>query len=173
MERPTKGSCDTCAWLAKSVAPGGTNPQPMFAVFDETEQYFRDHPKGNFDFVPANYNAQKVGHLTCFRRVADLPKEVDEQGGSWAAVIWKDRKCPKWSKYEPGLSPREYLAEARSQQFETKLTSTATRVTIAVAIVGVIVGLLQLLSITPESIGCQLVKNTLGWLGALSWLTCK
>lgn len=33
-------------------------------------------------------------------------------------VIWKDRHCPRWSKYEPGVAPREQLQEAKERAFE-------------------------------------------------------
>jgi hypothetical protein len=179
--RPTQGCCGTCAWLAKSIKPDGSSAQPKYAVYDETEPYFREHPSGDFFFVPVFYNAYMQGHLTCLRRVAVLDKEADDEGlrtgspgtPSWSAVIWKDRKCPMWSKYEPGVAPREHLAEARAQQFETQLSSIATRLTIVAILVGAAIGLLQLLVMTPDAVGCQAVKNVLGLFGALNWLACK
>jgi hypothetical protein len=38
---------------------------------------------------------------------------------------------------------------------------------------GAIIGLIQILVMTPDAIGCQTVKNAVCWLGALSWLHCK
>jgi hypothetical protein len=38
---------------------------------------------------------------------------------------------------------------------------------------GASIGLIQLLVMTPDAIGCQTVENAVGWLGALSWLHCK
>jgi len=66
-----------------------------------------------FPFMPVGINAQKQGRLVCFRHAANLPKEVAERGvnaGSvgdpaWVAVLWLDRKCPTWSRWEPGLAP--------------------------------------------------------------------
>jgi len=184
MARPTQGCCGTCAWLAKSIKPGGSSPQPMYAVYDETEEYFREHPSGDFFFVPVIYNAQMQGHLTCFRRVAELAKEAEEHGlksglpgsPSWSAVIWRDRQCPKWSQYEPGIAPREQLAEERSRRFALQIRSIEGRLTLAAIIFGAIIGVAQIvaaaLAVTPDAMGCQLVKNVGGWFHALSWLTC-
>jgi hypothetical protein len=185
MDRPIQGCCGTCAWLAKSIKPGGTSEQPQFAVYDETEDYFREHPSGDFFFYPVLYNAQKQGHLTCFRRVTVLDKEADDEGlrsgspgaPSWTAVIWKDRQCPRWSEYEPGIAPREQLAEERSRQFALQIKSIEGSLTWAAIKFAVIIGLAQIvvaaLAVTPEAAGCQLLKNVIGWTGALSWMTCK
>jgi hypothetical protein len=182
---PQEGCCGNCAWLAKSIKPGGSSPQPMYAVYDETEEHFRKHPSGDFFFVPVFYNAVMPGQLTCFRRVANLPKEVDEQGEksgspgapSWSVVIWSDRRCPKWSQYEPGVAPREHFAEERARNFTFQIKSIESRLTWAAIIFGAIIGIAQIvaaaLAVTPDALGCQLVKNVGGLFGALSWLTCK
>ncbi len=161
--------------------PGGSGAQPVYAIYDETEPYFREHPSEAFTFMPVGLNAHKQGRLVCFRHAADLPQEAEEQGvksgqpgtASWTEVLWKDRQCPLWSRYESGLAPREHLAEARAQKFESKLSSVATRLTWLAIGVTLVIGFVQLLVMTPDAIGCQTVKNVLGWFGALSWLTCK
>src|ERR1700734_3220973 len=118
MERTTKGCCGTCAWLGKSVMMVGASEQPQWGVYDETEQFYRDRPSEDFSFFPVGINAQKQGRLVCFRRVANLPTEARAQGAltgsaaglagepAWTAVVWKDRKCPTWSQWGPGVAPR-------------------------------------------------------------------
>jgi hypothetical protein len=168
MNRPTEGCCGTCAWLAKSIKRGGSGAQPMYAVYDEAEPFFRENPSGDFAFVPVFYNAVNPGNLTCFRRVADLVKEADEEGvrsglpgaPSWQAVLWKDRKCPMWAKYEPGISPREYFAEARAEKFTERFNKITTRLTL----LAILVGLLQLLTMTPDSILYRMGKTVMCWL---------
>jgi len=135
----------------------------VFAIYDETEQWFRDHPSEDFPFVPVGINAYKQGRLVCFRRAANLPKEAAELGEStgspgntsWTAVIWGDRKCPTWSQWEPGFAPRDYLAEERSRRFTLDLKSIETRLTWLAIKVAIAIGLLQLLLMTPDSIGWQ------------------
>jgi hypothetical protein len=148
--------------------PAGTSAQPVASVFDETEQYFRDNPSEDFQFMPVAYNAHMRGRLECFKHVADLPKEAPDTGiNSWQGVIWKDRRCPRWSKWEPGISPREHLAEGRSRKFTKRLNRIALVVSLVAAIVTVV------LLTTPDAVGCQTVKNVAGWFHALSWLSCR
>jgi hypothetical protein len=132
--------------------------------------------------VPVGYDSHKQGRLACFRQVADLTEEAKQRAqqegtdmGSVAvaAVIRRERSCPLWSKYMPGIAPREHFAEARAQAFEKQLSRGATRVAVWVAIAGAVIGLLQLLAISPDSVGCQLLKNSVSWLGLLSWLHCR
>ena len=163
--RPTKGCCGTCAWLAKTVPhQGSDHKRPMYAIYDETEDYYRQHPANDFPFVPERFNAQMQGRLACFRRVTDLSAESSD-GARWSEVIWSDRRCPKWSRYEPGIAPREYLAEERSQRFTMDLDKVATRLTLIAIFVTVVLGILQLLLITPDSFGCHLLKGKVSWCG--------
>jgi hypothetical protein len=59
----------------------------------------------------------------CFRHIANLPRELHEiaivhPNDATEQVIWKDRHCPRWGKYEPGVAPREQLQEDKSRAFE-------------------------------------------------------
>ena len=159
----------------------------------EVELDERDHPRQFFHFIPGESNAQKLGEFTCFRHVADLQEEMriaggprqwqaiqtDELAGASAraaeAVIWKDRTCPRWSKYEIGISPREHLAEQKEraleidrQEFQQSLAGHEARqaerdrradrrLTWAAAILASIIGLAQLLAAlltaAPDSVG--------------------
>jgi hypothetical protein len=167
MERPTKGCCGTCAWLAQSVISGGINEHPQWAVYDETDGSYRERPGEDFSFYPLGYNAQKQGRLVCFRRAANLPKEALDLGqntgalgnATWTAVLWLDRKCPTWLQYEPGVAPRDQLAENRSRRFTIDLKKIETRLTVIAICVSAFIGLLQLSLMTPDSFGGLLCKK--------------
>jgi hypothetical protein len=142
--------------------------QPVFAIYDETEQWFRDNPREDFEFVPVGINAYKPGRLVCFRQAEKLHKEAPDTGvGSWTEVIWRDRQCPKWSQWEPGVAPREQLADERSRKFTLDLKRIETRLTWLAIMVAIVIGLLQMLLLTPDTIGWKLVA----WLfRPLEWL---
>jgi hypothetical protein len=155
----------------------GSRDQSVFAVYDETEEYYREHPSMGFAFIPIGLNANKPGRLVCFRRAARLPKEADaealklgvQQGGegAWTPVIWLDRHCPKWLQWEPGVSPREQFAEERQRKFTLNLKDIETRLTWLAIKVAVVIGLLQLLLMTPDSAGWKLLSwlvRPFGWL---------
>jgi len=203
MERPTEGCCGTCGWLAKSVRAGGSAPRPIYAVYDEAEEYYREHPNDGLTFVPVGYPTAVQCELTCFVRAANLFQEARHQGegsGSpgepaWLAVIWRDRHCPRWSRWQLGVPPRDQVAlenqrhlEEDRRQFQLQLNAFSQqqqehqrhadrRLALAAVTLAVIIGVVQLtaaiLAMTPDAVGCQLVKNLVGWTGALSWLTCK
>jgi hypothetical protein len=85
----------------------------------------------------------------------------------WSEVVWKDRSCPKWSQYEPGIAPREHLAEERSRQFTLDLKSIETKLTYLAIRVAIIIGALQLLMMPSDSIGGWLWRwlvQPFGWL---------
>ena len=171
MERPAEECCGTCAWLAKTVISDGISPQPMYAIYDETEEYFREHPSDGFYFVTA-LNSSVPHRLACFRGAANLFKEAEPEGNTssaWHAVIWRDRHCPKWSQWEPGFDPRQQVAENRSRQFtlainsiEGRLSRLALRVTVALGLLTLIISVLVM---TPDAVGCRTVKNAVGWTG--------
>lgn len=150
--------------------PGIDSEQPQWAVYDETEQWYRDNPGENFKFYPVGLNAEKYRRLECFRHVANLPKEAAALGvnaGSfgdpaWVAVLQLDRQCPTWSQWEPGFAPREHFAEERSRKFTRDLKSIETRLTWIGITVAIIVGVLVM---TPESVGWPL------WHWIVSWWT--
>ena len=183
--RVLQGCCRTCGFLsrrAKTLAQTGWRPH---SGFHETENADRDHPERYFDFVPGETNALQKGELVCFRRAADLPHEMEEAsaaGASAAEVVWRDRRCVRWIAYEPGISPRDHLAELKTRdleegrrEFQRSMTRheerqaarerrADRRLTKAAIWLGSIVGLAQLLTMSPDSIGYR-------WLVALGqWL---
>jgi hypothetical protein len=193
MTRPTSGCCGTCGWLAKRARPPAPgNAREHSGVF-EVEPEERNHPRQYFHFIPGESNAQKLGELTCSRHKADLQEEMRVAGGprQWQdvqtdafasasaaaaeAVIWKDRNCPLWSKYQIGVSPPEHLAEQKvrdlevdRQDFLQRLADHEAnqaerdrhadrRLTMAAVILASIIGLAQLLAafvtMAPDSVG--------------------
>ena len=153
----------------------------MTASLVATGSVINPGPVEGAGFVPVGMNANKPLRLACFKRVVELHREASAQGEksgtpggtAWLEIIWQDRKCPKWSQYESGISPRDQLAEDRARQFAQDIRSAESRLTRLALIVAVAIGILQLIVLTPDSIGCQLVKNSVGWTGALNWLSCR
>ena len=146
--------------------PVGVNEQPWAAIFDETEQSYRDNPLDDFTFLPVGLNAVKQGQLVCFRKAANLPMEAAKgiESGvhgihAWHGVVWLDRQCQKWCQWEPGVGPREQFAEERSRKFMLDLKGIETRLTMLAIKVAVVIGLVQLLLMTPDSVGCKLLAR--------------
>jgi hypothetical protein len=148
------------------MMPNQTTKRPYTAVFDETEAEYRESPCHGFHFMPVGFNADKLGQLVCFRVAANLLQEAAALGAqdgapgepAWAAVIWKDRKCPTWSQWEPGVSPREQLADERSRTFTLDLQAIETRLTLLAIKVAIVIGVIQLLMMTPDSYGGRLLS---------------
>lgn len=152
--------------------PNQTTDRPYTAAFDETEAEYRERPCHGFHFMPVGFNADKSGRLVCFRVAANLLEEATALGADigapgepmWAAVIWKDRKCPTWSQWMPGVSPREQFAEERARHFTLDLKRIETRLTVIAILVSAFIGLLQLSLMTPDSIGWRLYVTVAHWV---------
>jgi hypothetical protein len=65
--------------------------------------------------------------------------------------VRKDRKCSQWSEWTPGIGPRDQFAEERSRKFTLDLKKIETRLTWLAIGVAIVIGLLQLLLMTPET----------------------
>jgi hypothetical protein len=135
---------------------------------------------------------------SCYRHVANLPEEIAEilaagglpgadyaDRGNEAArrVLYRDRQCPKWIRYQPGLDPAETYRELRTQELEadrrTFEQTLATfqgelarreqrlnvRLTITAIVVGFVIGAVQVwaaaMSMTKDSIGHQFGMSVL------------
>jgi hypothetical protein len=123
MDRPSEGCCGTCGYLSRRVKPIAPGAPRAHAIFAEVEPHEREHPDAEANMVPGEANAWMQGEFGCFAHVADLPKELRETIASHPSdgterVIWKDRQCRRWSKYEPGVAPREQLQEMKARAFE-------------------------------------------------------
>jgi len=158
--------------------------------FHEAESADREHPERFFQFVPGETNALQSGELVCFRRAADLQHEIGEAASAGAGdaaevVIWRDRHCERWIAYEPGISPRDHLAELKARDLErdrrefqrsmvahearqTERERRADRrLTKAAIWLGSIIGLAQLLTMSPDSIGYRWLVAVWRWLGGV------
>jgi hypothetical protein len=193
MTRPIEGCCGTCGWLAKRVKPDSPGGPRSYEPSLEVDPLHREKPKLDFNLVPGETNAWKAGELACFRHVADLPEEIRTahwaHGGDLAAeeVVWKDRHCPCWSPYEPGIPPREHLAEVKARQleadrreFQLKLNAFETqqadrerrsdrRLMKAAIWLAIIIGAVQVVTsvfaMTPDAIGYPLWQWLKGLVG--------
>jgi len=118
-----RGRCVSCGFLAKHGMPG-SGPRTYFEVeMAERESgavfaHVLDAFKGPVPTSPA-----------CFRNVTALGREVisvresDSVEGNLAAaraIILKDRQCPRWFPYQPGLDPREHLGGLAMQEAEDR-----------------------------------------------------
>jgi hypothetical protein len=179
MERPDKGCCGTCGYLAKRVKVE-IQGERSHSIFAEVEPPQRDQPQSDFTFVPGEANAWKPGEFGCYRHEVDLPREIRDHSvinpnDATASVIWRDRHCPRWTRYEPGLSPRDHLLETRTRdlednrrRFETTLANFGGRLTKAAIWFALIIGLAQiavtLLTMTSESIAYPPLHAAYYWL---------
>jgi hypothetical protein len=123
MERPTEGCCGNCAYLSRRSKPSQPGGPRAHSIFAEVEPHEREQLRPDSQFVPGEANSWQQGEFGCFAHVADLPKELLEAAAvdsndAAERVIWKDRHCPRWSKYEPGVAPREQLQELKARAFE-------------------------------------------------------
>jgi hypothetical protein len=183
-----KGSCRACGWLAMRVRRAGGTREHL-GVF-EVESDDPEQPGQFFDISPGEANARKAGELTCYKGVHDLQKEMVTAGGPAHAravqdehyaragaaaaktVIWKDRGCPTWMAYEPGLSPKELVQELCNRaaveiedRRQARHHESDRRLTLAAAVLATIIGVAQIiaavLTMTRDSIAYT-------WLRAVS-----
>lgn len=125
---PLRGRCIGCGFLAKHAAPGFVSE-----TYFEVEMIERE--RGDPFFHPVEGLDEPVPTLpVCFRLEVALGREVISarksntlEGRQAAAkeIFLKDRQCPSWFRYQPGLGPREHLmgkamqdAEERRNKFE-------------------------------------------------------
>jgi hypothetical protein len=184
MTRPTEGCCGTCGWLAKRVKPPQPGQSRTHEGFFEADLQFREHPSQAFKMVPGDTNAWHDGEFACFRHVADLPGEMLKCPAE--DVVWADRHCPQWSAYEPGISPREHLAELKARRLEEdrrefQLTLNAfetqqadrerradRRLMSAAIWLAVIIGAVQVITsvvaMTPDAVGYRSLRGFWCWL---------
>jgi hypothetical protein len=168
MTRPTNGCCGTCGYLSRRVTITQAGTPRDYRNYNEVELHERDEPRGDLHFVPHGTNSKVLGEFACYRLHADLAKEIrDDSAGdilkASEAVVWRDRHCNLWSKYEPGVEPRDQLEEMKARdyessrrKFETTLAEFGGRLTKAAIWFALIIGVAQiavtLLTMTSESI---------------------
>ncbi|HYB65832.1 MAG TPA: hypothetical protein VEC59_11295 [Steroidobacteraceae bacterium] len=136
--------------------------------YHEVSRDARNQPQRRFAFVPGETNAVQAGELVCFKDAANLPQEMneaegrhpDQPGAEAVEVIWRDRQCASWCRYEPGTPPREQLTE-QDQERERRADRRLTKAAIWFAsIIGVAQLLVALLTMSRDSLAYS-------WLRAL------
>jgi hypothetical protein len=132
MARPTEGCCGTCGYLSRRVKPTAPGAPRAHSIFAEVEPHERDRPNAEANIVPGEANAWMQGEFGCFAHVVNLPLELLEVAKAHPSdaterVVWKDRHCPRWSRYEPGVAPRDQLREAKARAFEEERQAFARK----------------------------------------------
>jgi hypothetical protein len=92
--------------------------------------------------------------------MADLPAEIvgpDTAARAEAAfsVFNKSRNCQAWRPYQVGFDPKEHLMEQRVHDLEMDRRAFTTALNGAgkwLAVAALIVGLAQVMTLTPESL---------------------
>ena len=133
MDRPTEGCCGTCGYLSRRAKITQVGGPRDYRSYTEVEPHERDEPRGDLQFVPHGTNSKIQGEFACYRHHADLAKEIRDDSSAdtvkaGEAVIWKDRHCPRWSKYEPGIAPSDQLQEAKARAFEEERQAFARKI---------------------------------------------
>ncbi len=106
-----RGRCRTCGYLAQRVLDAALEP-----ALHEVSEAQRDTFTGELVLAGRGVTST-VPH--CFVRAADLEREYGtplNRARQAQLVLDRDRRCPRWSAYVPGFSPKEHLAYARAQQ---------------------------------------------------------
>lgn len=175
------GRCIGCGFLSKRVSSQGEfRPHEGFFEYRPEERSKAQH---KFQFSPGETNAVHQGELACYRRAADLPREISEfarlkgldQFDAAPEVLSIDRHCLEWCMYEPGIDPAGHHQEQRAaalerdrRQFMTALAEFQARLgeqegrqnkrlAWTALYVTVVIGVIQLwaagMSMTKDSIG--------------------
>ena len=111
----SQGRCITCGFFAKHAASG----------YFEAELYER---MAGRVFAHSDGTAIMVTAPICFRLVAPVANEVVEEQKLGAKtieeaaqrVLFKNRACPKYFPYQPGLSPQSHLGGLAMQETEQR-----------------------------------------------------
>ena len=112
----SKGRCVTCGFFAKHAAPGYFEVE----LYERAEGRVFEHVADGLEVV--------VTAPICFRLAFPLGQEVIEErqlGGrtkeeAAQKVLFKDRACPLWFQYQPGLSPQSHLGGLAMQEMEQR-----------------------------------------------------
>ena len=111
----TQGRCITCGFFAKHGTPGYFEAE-LFERF-EGRVFAHKHGTAILETAPI-----------CFQLVAKLAHEVvaeQELGAKTREeaarlVLFKNRACPKYFPYHPGLSPQSHLGGLAAQETERR-----------------------------------------------------
>jgi len=111
----SRGRCITCGFFAKHGTPGYFEAE----LFERAEGRVFAHKDGTAIIETAPI---------CFQLVAPLADDVVEEQKLGAKtreeaarlVLFKNRACPKYFPYRPGLSPQSHLGGLAMQEMEQR-----------------------------------------------------
>lgn len=123
-----KVQCGSCGFLAKfDLTYSG--PPPYIYEFPN-----KDRESGLISPIRLEAAREIYGFAQCYVNADDILGECQKEVQSGSEyqhrrqVFAKDRDCPRWHQYTPGLSPQQHLEEERvlelelkRQQFEQKM----------------------------------------------------
>jgi len=122
------GRCVTCGFLGKHAQPGSA-PVTHFEV-ELSERWEGKLFEHRLEFIGPVATVP-----ICFRGAYALGREALEAGAgiqerleSAKALALKDRECPKWFPYAPGLDPKEHLAGLAIQEAEERQQNFARQI---------------------------------------------
>src|SRR5260221_6447499 len=124
--------CVDCGYLSRRVRAQGISRS--HEGYYEAEPDFRENPLAVFNLVPGESNSWMRGELTCYRHAANLPLEIagvrtrlpkpdsadsDFAGGPAAReVLYRERQCSRFFRYEPGVSPPDHRQDQNAAALE-------------------------------------------------------
>ena len=145
-----KGRCISCGFFAQQVTEfTGSIPDDMWKLppeqYREVEMGHRQD--GTFQGPWPRGATSRGAALSlvpvCFRRHFDLNDEINKESlpnrhEEVLAVTQKDRKCPKWYPYTPGLGPKESYERMRMDRLERESAQRDTRAFRIFVIIGIV-----------------------------------
>ena len=153
--------CNECGFLARRGIQAWGGNRAWFEVYPE----MRIDPALAVD-VPLGFdNRQIPAELVCFRFAPAFPaREVvraallrDPNAVRWALAERRD--CSMWIDYNPGHDPKDHMTDQRLRSLEddrraflVALDKGGRRLVLAGIITGSIIGVCQILAMTPDSV---------------------
>ena len=113
------GKCASCGFLSRSITIDSV------VVIHEIPWLARDGAIPHEAVKPGEDLEQP--YVECFLHVISILSETMREekaagDSNWAAaeqrVFWKERNCPEWFGYSPGLSPERHLERYEMQRLE-------------------------------------------------------
>lgn len=142
--------------MARRAAQPDTPERGWFEVYPE----LRNNPPAVIEVPLGSDNRTAPADMVCFRYAPAFPRDELTGGAfkrnahaAWGALI-EYRNCAFWCDYNPGHDPKDHMTDLRLQSleedrrtFQLALDKGGRRLVVA----GLIVGLAQVLTMTPDS----------------------